>query len=113
MEMQREDLEKLYASTFKGLREGDVVTGKVIVRRDDGVIVDLGLKSEGFIPHEEMSDDEQNLLRNQLAITAYPAFLVNNKLKFSGVQSAEAIKGKFCEMNDLEECDVILSEDIK
>ena len=56
MELQREDLEKLYADTFKERHEGEVVKGKVIQRRDDGVIIDLGTKSEGFIPSAEILD---------------------------------------------------------
>jgi small subunit ribosomal protein S1 len=102
MEMQREDLEKLYASTFKGLREGDVVTGKVIVRRDDGVIVDLGLKSEGFIPHEEMSDDEQNVLSAGDTVTVYiigfrnrDGFIRLSRQRAEGIKALEMIEEAF------------------
>ncbi|HDH49882.1 MAG TPA: S1 RNA-binding domain-containing protein, partial [Nitrospirae bacterium] len=50
MELQQEDLEKFYADSFKGLREGEVVNGKVLQIRQDGIIVDIGTKCEGFIP---------------------------------------------------------------
>ena len=57
--------------------------------------------------------EEKAALKDELAITTYPTFLVNNKLKFSGIQPAETIKEKFCELNELKECSVTLSGDIK
>ncbi len=36
--------------------QGEVVTGKVVTIRDDGIIVDIGFKSEGFVPKSEMPD---------------------------------------------------------
>ncbi len=55
---------------------------------------------------------ENDMLSKELAITSYPAFLVNNQLKLTGVQPAEVIKQKFCELNKFEECNKKLSEDI-
>jgi small subunit ribosomal protein S1 len=46
---------EMYDSTIKDIKEGEVLTGRVVgVTRDD-VIVDVGFKSEGIIPIEEFS----------------------------------------------------------
>lgn len=48
-----------------------------------------------------------------IGINTYPAFLVNNQYKFSGVHAAETIKEEFCAWNPLEECIEELSIDLK
>lgn len=57
------DLEKFYADTFKGLKSGEIVTGMVLQVKPDGVIVDVGAKSEGFIPSKNLVGDEQGSLK--------------------------------------------------
>jgi small subunit ribosomal protein S1 len=44
-----------YDSTFVYFEEGDVVTGKVVRIDRDEVLVDIGYKSEGVIPSNELS----------------------------------------------------------
>ena len=44
-------------------------------------------------------------LTEELGIKTFPVFLVNNKVKFSGVQPAETIKENFCRMNKVEVCE--------
>ncbi len=58
MELQREDLEKLYAETFRGLQAGEITRGKIIQIKQEGILVDVGYKSEGIIPAEELSEEE-------------------------------------------------------
>ena len=41
-------------SDFKTLRRGEVVEGSIMAIQRDGVLVDLGSKSEGIIPPHEM-----------------------------------------------------------
>ncbi len=51
-----EELMKMYEETLSDLREGEIISGKVLgVTRDD-VIVDVGFKSEGIIPIEEFPE---------------------------------------------------------
>ncbi len=57
------DLEKFYADTFKGLKSGDIVQGTVLQVKPDGVIVDVGAKSEGFIPIRNLVGDEHGTLK--------------------------------------------------
>ncbi|MFN3739935.1 MAG: 30S ribosomal protein S1 [Thermodesulfovibrionales bacterium] len=50
--------EELLEGDFHTIQEGEVVKGKVIAKRQDGIIVDIGYKSEGFIPQEEIGPAE-------------------------------------------------------
>ncbi len=68
---------------------------------------------EDTIKFEKIEVTDEEKLKEDLAITTYPTFLVNNQLKFQGVQSPEVIKQKFCELNDLTDCVVELSKDLK
>lgn len=47
------DLASAYEKTFRKISEGDIVKGKVIVIGKKDVYIDLGYKSEGFIPLSE------------------------------------------------------------
>jgi small subunit ribosomal protein S1 len=49
-------VEELYESSLLTLQEGQVVSGKVVRVDNDGVLVDVGYKSEGLIPTNELSD---------------------------------------------------------
>ena len=56
-----------------------------------------------------LSDDN---LAKELGIKNFPAFLVNNRVKFSGVLAAETIKENFCKLNKLPECEKSLSKSL-
>jgi hypothetical protein len=56
-----------------------------------------------------VTDGRKTTLEKQLGITTYPTFLVNNQLKFGGIQPPETIKNKFCELNNLDKCSTALS----
>jgi len=71
MELQKIELERLYAHSFKALKEDTIVDGKVIQVMDDGVIVDLCYKCEGFIPAHELMEDEHLRLRPGDIISVY------------------------------------------
>lgn len=58
MELKNNEMERLYADTFHHIDEGSIMTGKIVCAKQDGVIVDIGYKSEGFIPAEEFSPEE-------------------------------------------------------
>lgn len=57
------DMEKLYADSFKNLQEGSIVNGRVIAVCPDGVVVDVGYKSEGIIPREEFNPEELKAIK--------------------------------------------------
>jgi small subunit ribosomal protein S1 len=55
------EMEKLIAKSFRDLKEGTIVKGRVLEVRPREVLVDIGYKSEGVIPSsefEEMDDVE-------------------------------------------------------
>lgn len=71
MELKNNEMEKLYAETIHRIEEGTILQGRVVYVKQDGVIVDIGYKSEGFIPAEEFSPEEFSSLRSGDAIDAY------------------------------------------
>ena len=54
-EASEEDLNKLYETSLKNIEEGKIVAGKVVGIDEEGVLVDVGQKSEGIIPPDEIS----------------------------------------------------------
>ncbi len=50
------NLEALYNQSMKSFSEGEIVQGKIIEITDKDVIIDIGFKSEGFVPKEEFRD---------------------------------------------------------
>jgi len=53
---EKQEMEaSFYDQSFVTLKRGDVVKGKVAQIESDGVLVDVGGKTEGFIPKEELS----------------------------------------------------------
>jgi len=47
------ELKEAYFASIKQLKEGDIVKGKIVSVTSQGVIVDVGYKSEGIIPKDE------------------------------------------------------------
>ncbi len=55
---EKQELESLYEGALAHVEKGEIIKGKIMGVRDDGVIVDVGYKFEGIIPHNEFSEDE-------------------------------------------------------
>lgn len=49
-----ETARQMYDESFKTLQEGQIVKGRVVAVDDNGVLVDVGYKSEGLIPAREL-----------------------------------------------------------
>ena len=47
---------ELYEQSLNQLQYGDIAKGKVVQIKDDRVMVDVGWKTEGYIPAGEMKD---------------------------------------------------------
>ncbi|HLA00142.1 MAG TPA: S1 RNA-binding domain-containing protein, partial [Thermodesulfovibrionales bacterium] len=58
MELKNNEMERLYAETFHTIVEGTILKGRILALKQDGVIVDIGYKSEGFVPIGEFSEEE-------------------------------------------------------
>ncbi|MBS4015928.1 MAG: S1 RNA-binding domain-containing protein, partial [Candidatus Latescibacteria bacterium] len=52
-------LQKIYDQAFPELNPGDIVKGKIVRSLANGVIVDLGLKSEAFLPLDEFESADE------------------------------------------------------
>ena len=65
---------------------------------------------EDNVNFEKHNSDDK--IVEELGINSFPAFLVNNKIKFGGVRSADKIKDNFCSMNKLDECELELSKSL-
>jgi small subunit ribosomal protein S1 len=50
-----DDFEKAIAATVLEFKEGDIVEGTIVAVDSEGALVDIGYKSEGFIPTRELS----------------------------------------------------------
>lgn len=71
MEIKNNEMEKLYAETFHRIEEGEILKGRVIQVRHDGVMVDIGYKSEGFIPAEEFTPTELEAIKKDDTFDVY------------------------------------------
>jgi len=56
--------------------------------------------------------DVNSQIVGELGINTFPAFLINNKIKFGGVQSADKVKENYCKLNTVPECTTGLSKSI-
>lgn len=52
------ELAELYEESFKNLEEGTIIEGTIVSVQKDGVVVDIGYKSEGILLLEEFSSGE-------------------------------------------------------
>jgi small subunit ribosomal protein S1 len=53
-----ETLAGLYTESFRDVKEGELVKGKIVRIQGDNVIIDVGFKSEGSIQKSEFREDE-------------------------------------------------------
>jgi small subunit ribosomal protein S1 len=58
------DFRELYEQSLQSVQLGNVLIGKIVQINTDTVMVDVGWKTEGYIPAREISDDNGNVLFN-------------------------------------------------
>ena len=61
-----ESLEKAYDNSIKAFTEGQIVKGAVVEFNRDEVMIDIGFKSEGYIPSSEFDATEDGLPQVQV-----------------------------------------------
>lgn len=54
-----EEISKLLEKSYVTHKEGDIIKAMIIKRTKNGVLLNLGLKAEGFLPYEEFSEPEE------------------------------------------------------
>jgi len=55
------DFKALFEQSLNQLQYGDIARGKVVQVKDDKVMVDVGWKTEGYIPAAEVKDAQGNI----------------------------------------------------
>jgi len=63
---KEEDLgfKELYEQSLQSVQMGGVLTGKIVQINADSIMVDVGWKTEGYIPARELRDDQGNITVN-------------------------------------------------
>ena len=56
-----EGFKELYEQSLQSVQMGGVLTGRVVQINSDSVMVDIGWKTEGYIPAKELRDDQGNI----------------------------------------------------
>ena len=89
------------------------LTADIKEKADSNLNEFLGL-FEGTIDFEKhlVSEKDKAKLKDELGITSYPAFLINNQIKFGGLQSSDSIREKFCILNKISGCEKELRKNI-
>ncbi|MFZ3065887.1 MAG: 30S ribosomal protein S1 [Nitrospirota bacterium] len=68
---QGNELDRLYDESFTKIEEGTIVKGRVMAVHNDGVMVDIGFKSEGIIPIQEFTGDDLSKIKVGDEINVY------------------------------------------
>ena len=63
-----EALSKLYSQSFKDVKEGEIIKGKIVSIQGDNVILDVGFKSEGTIPKSEFTAGDEIKIGEEVEI---------------------------------------------
>ncbi len=58
------EFEQMLEESLKTIRTGEIVTGKVIDVKDDEIVLNIGYKSDGIIPRNEYTNENNADLRN-------------------------------------------------
>jgi small subunit ribosomal protein S1 len=61
-------LEELYAASFKQIKEGDIVKGRIVRIGVKDVLVDVGYKSEGIVAREEFTGSQDLELNHEVEV---------------------------------------------
>ena len=103
-------------STFYFRRENIPNKLDLFVKQGDSASAKAEKNLQGFLDRfkdvkfeKHLSDSE---LAQELGIKNFPAFLINSKVKFSGVQTADTIKVNFCSLNKADACNETLSKSL-
>lgn len=61
-------LAKLYTDSFRDVKEGELIKGKIVRVQGDNVIIDVGFKSEGSIPLNEFPEGVEPKLGQEIEV---------------------------------------------
>ncbi|MBS3100965.1 hypothetical protein J4204_02435 [Candidatus Woesearchaeota archaeon] len=103
-------------ATFYFRRENIPNRLDLLVKENDASSANAEKNLKEFLQAFKEAKFEKHLsngaLAKELQIKSFPTFLINNRIKFTGVHSAETIKDNFCKLNKLPECEKSLSKSL-
>jgi small subunit ribosomal protein S1 len=103
---------EMYDSTLKNVREGEIVKGSIVAVTAKEAIVDIGFKSEGFVPVEEFRNKEDLIIGTVIDVLIESVEDDDGRLVLSK-QKAEKVKGWQQVMSDTEEGEVVEGRVVK
>lgn len=106
MSTTQAEMEELYASTMRDIREGEIVIGKIVALTAKEAVVDIGFKSEGFVPIEEFRDKEDFQIDKEIEVLIESVEDEDGRLILSKGK-AEKVQGWQRVMLNVEENDVV------
>ncbi|MFP4472328.1 MAG: 30S ribosomal protein S1 [Candidatus Omnitrophota bacterium] len=106
MSTTQEEMADLYASTMKDIKEGEIVSGKIVALTSKEAVVDIGFKSEGFVVLDEFRDDSELEIGREIDVLIESIEDEDGKLQLSK-SKAEKVKGWQKVMTDVDEGDVL------
>lgn len=62
------ELANLYSDSFRNVKEGELIKGKIVRIQGDSVIIDIGFKSEGTIPKNEFHEGQAIEVGNDVEV---------------------------------------------
>lgn len=105
-------MEEFYASTLKNVKEGEIVTGTIVAVSAKEAVVDIGFKSEGFVPAEEFRDKEDFEVGKEIEVFIDSIEDEEGRVVLSK-QKAEKVKGWQRVMADVDEDQVVEGKVVK
>ena len=65
---KRASMMEMYVSTLKDIRDGQIVKGSIVAISEQEVVVDIGFKSEGFVPIFEFLDKDSLTIGKEIEV---------------------------------------------
>ncbi len=103
---------EMYNSTLKHIKEGEMVKGTIVAFTSQEVIVDVGFKSEGFVPLMEFHDRSDVVVGREIDVLVESIEDEEGRIILSR-SKAERLKGWQKIANDLNEGDLIEGKVVK
>lgn len=63
-----ESLANLYSDSFRDVKEGELIKGKIVRIQGDSIIIDVGFKSEGTIPKLEFNSNDDLSVGSEIEV---------------------------------------------
>ncbi|GBE02339.1 30S ribosomal protein S1 [bacterium BMS3Bbin06] len=107
MDTHEKELADLYSDTIPAIEEGTVLKGKIIAIKDDTAVIDIGFKSEGFIPLYEFPKEEREDIHVGSEVEVYVSRLDSEGMIKVSIERARTIR-VYRELQDAEKTGVPL-----